>query len=218
MPAASVPKLYIRFRKRTTQLRGRPIRLGHVAQVLTIPPLQSELERLILFEPAKPDGSHVLIDALTVMKKVRSRYPDFDLEVFGEPHALVEIVDGDRKPKWWLVVPVWVLLFIGSGLAIMNFHADVSMPEVHRRIYELITGKQVEHPYWLQIPYSIGVGLGMVLFFNHLFRKQLNDEPSPLEVEMYLYQENMNQFVILEEYGKMHKGQKGESIDDTSRS
>ena len=39
---------------------------------------------------------------------------------------------------------VWLLLFFGSGLAIMNFHEDVSMPEVHRRIESgATTGKLV---------------------------------------------------------------------------
>ncbi|MNO07817.1 hypothetical protein D3C81_2301760 [compost metagenome] len=44
----------------------------------------------------------------------------------------------------------------------------------------------------------------MVLFFNHVFKKKFNEEPSPLEVEMYLYQQNMNQYVVAEEYGKAH--------------
>ena len=46
----------------------------------------------------------------------------------------------------------------------MNFHADVSMLAVHQRIYELMTGKKVDHPLILQIPYSIGIGAGMVHF------------------------------------------------------
>ncbi len=87
----------------------------------------------------------------------------------------------------------------------MNFHADVSMKEVHQRISELVTGKRQNHPLWFQIPYSVGIGLGMLLFFNHLFRKRLNDEPNPLELEMYMYQENVNTYVIAEEMGKKNK-------------
>ena len=50
-----------------------------------------------------------------------------------------------------------------------------------------------------QIPYSIGLGLGMVLFFNHFFRKRINEEPSPLEVEMFNYQQDIDQYVIIHE-------------------
>lgn len=39
----------------------------------------------------------------------------------------------------------------------------------------------------------------MVLFFNHIFKKKFNEEPNPLEVEMFMYQENVNTYVIAEE-------------------
>jgi stage V sporulation protein AA len=123
--------------------------------------------------------------------------------------VLVEIEERGSKPSVVAIALVWLLLFIGSGLAIMNFHADVSMLEVHRRIYELITGKSEPFPLILQIPYSFGIGLGMIVFFNHLFKKKFNEEPSPLEVEMFMYQESVNHYVITEEYRKMHEKVKG---------
>ncbi|UUZ94364.1 hypothetical protein LJK87_07260 [Paenibacillus sp. P25] len=43
----------------------------------------------------------------------------------------------------------------------------------------------------------------MIVFFNHLFKKKFNEEPSPLEVEMFMYQENVNRYMITEEYGKL---------------
>ncbi|MNG19554.1 hypothetical protein D3C84_1037220 [compost metagenome] len=42
----------------------------------------------------------------------------------------------------------------------------------------------------------------MVLFFNHIFRKRFNEEPNPLEVELYMYQENVNAYVIADEMRK----------------
>lgn len=84
----------------------------------------------------------------------------------------------------------------------MNFHTDVSMREVHERIYYLMTGQHVHEPLVLQIPYSLGIGIGMIVFFNHLFKRRLNDEPSPLELEMYLYQEHLDQYVIEHEKQK----------------
>lgn len=39
----------------------------------------------------------------------------------------------------------------------------------------------------------------MVLFFNHLFRKRINEEPSPLEVEMFNYQQDLDRYVMLKE-------------------
>lgn len=94
---------------------------------------------------------------------------------------------------------VWLLLFIGAALAIIYFHEDVSMQQVHQRLYYMITGEFNAQPLLFQIPYSLGLGLGMVLFFNHVFQKRINEEPSPLEVEMFQYQQSLDQYVIVNE-------------------
>lgn len=69
-----------------------------------------------------------------------------------------------RKPSVAMFVLVWLLLFFGSALTIMNFHADVNMLEVQIRIVEMLTGHRDEHPYIFQIAYSLGIGFGMVIF------------------------------------------------------
>ncbi|MFC0214273.1 stage V sporulation protein AA [Paenibacillus chartarius] len=199
-----VPCLYIRLRRRARVRRGVGIRLGDIAQMIAEPQMEETLRQLELIRPSKEDGNRVLIDMMLIVRSVKEAFPNIQIEQFGEPHVLVEIEEAERRSNIVAIVLVWLLLFIGSGLAIMNFHADVSMLEVHRRIYELVTGHRVDHPLLLQIPYSLGIGIGMVLFFNHLFKKKFNEEPSPLEVEMFMYQENVNHYVITEEYRKIH--------------
>lgn len=203
VPPIDASMMYIRLRKRISVHKGVPIRLGDVAQMLVDPQLETKLRQLVLHTPSEADGTVLLIDMLRIVAAVRSHCPGIQIEHYGEPHVLVEIVSPAKKPNPLLFALVWLLLFIGSGLAIMNFHVDVSMMEVHQKLYEMITGHAVEHPYWLQIPYSFGLGAGMVVFFNQLFKKRFSEEPSPLEVEMFMYQENLNRYVITEEYGKL---------------
>lgn len=81
-------------------------------------------------------------------------------------------------------------------MTIMNFHYDVSMQEVQQKIHYLLTGKHSKYPLWIQIPYSFGLGVGMLLFFNHWFKKRFNEEPSPLEIELFNYQQDLNQYVM----------------------
>jgi stage V sporulation protein AA len=203
------PTLYIRLRKRIRLSKHRPIRLGDVAQMIVDSSLENELKNLPVYMPQENDGTFVLVDMLRVVAAVKKQYPAVVIEHFGEPHTLVDLINDkakQKRPNLGLFLIMCVLLFIGSGLAIMNFHEDVSMPEVHRRIYELVTGRESDKPYLLQIPYSLGLGLGMVLFFNQWFKKKFSEEPSPLEVELYTYQESLNQYMITEEYQKMHGG------------
>ncbi|MBP1988951.1 stage V sporulation protein AA [Paenibacillus eucommiae] len=204
MGQATAQCLYIRLRRRALVQKGQAVKLGDIAQMLAEPEYEQKLAQLTIYQPRQEDGNRVLIDMMLIVRKIKERFPQLQIEHFGEPHVLLEINTVKRRPNLVGVVFVWLLLFVGSGLAIMNFHADVSMLEVHIRLYELITGNKTEHPYLLQVPYSIGIGVGMVIFFNHLFKKKFNEEPSPLEMEMFLYQENLNHFVITEEYVKIH--------------
>jgi stage V sporulation protein AA len=208
MIQTAAPYLYLRLRKRVQIQKGNTVRLGDIAQMIVDPAFEQQLNELIVYVPQSDDGNRVLIDMMQIVQLVKKRYPVLQIEHFGEPHVLMEIITKPIRTNPVLIILVWLLLFIGSGLAIMNFHADVSMLDVHIRIYELITGKENAHPLILQIPYSIGIGVGMVLFFNHLFKKKFNEEPSPLEVEMFMYQENVNHYVITEEYCKLQEENK----------
>jgi stage V sporulation protein AA len=205
MIQANTHCLYIRLRRRARVAKGHTVKLGDIAQLIADPEQERNLRELIVYEPKHEDGNRVLIDMMLIVRIIKDQFPAMQIEHFGEPHVLLEIYTHIQQPNIIMIVLVWLLLFIGSGLAIMNFHADVSMLDVHIRIYELITGEKKVHPLILQIPYSFGIGIGMVIFFNHLFKKKFNEEPSPLEVEMFMYQENVNHYVITEEYGKIQE-------------
>ncbi|TKH36177.1 stage V sporulation protein AA [Paenibacillus polymyxa] len=203
MNHSPAPIVYLRLRSRVRMIQGQDLHLGDVAHLLTEPEWEKDLLELVLKRPQKQDGNLILVDMLQIISKIRDHIPGVVVESLGKPHVLVELVERPRKPSKILFVLVWLLLFFGSALTIMNFHADVSMMEVQVRIVEMITGQKDEHPYLFQIAYSIGIGVGMIVFFNHLFKKKWNEEPTPLEVEMYLYQENVDQYVVAEEYEKM---------------
>ncbi|WP_270171695.1 stage V sporulation protein AA [Paenibacillus sp. SYP-B4298] len=208
MEAVGSSTLYLRLRKRITIRPGEAVTLGQAARLLLHTPLAQTLGKLELYRHRPEDGNRYVIDILHIIQTIREAYPELMIEPYGDPQVLVMISPKPQKPRKVVLIFAWLLLFFGAGLAIMNFHADVSMKEVHQRISELVTGKRQEHPLWFQIPYSLGIGLGMVLFFNHLFRKRLNDEPNPLELEMYMYQENVNTYVIAEEMGKKQRNEK----------
>ena len=57
------------------------------------------------------------------------------------------------------------------------------------------------------ISYSIGVGVGIIVFFNHFGKKRLTREPSPVEVEMSGYDKQVYTTFI------QHAGRKGQEKD-----
>ncbi|RAI91341.1 stage V sporulation protein AA [Paenibacillus pabuli] len=211
MSLTPTPTVYVRLRSRIRIQRGRSVKLGDVAHLLTSPEEQEgRLLELELLRPGPEDGNLILIDILQIIPQIRRALPDVTVELIGSGHTLVEVVAGSGKPSKSLFILVWLLLFFGSALTIMNFHADVNMQEVQIRIVEMITGRRDEHPYLFQVAYSLGIGFGMAVFFNHLFKKKWNEEPTPLEVEMFLYQQNVDKYVVIEETERMHDEERRE--------
>ncbi|WP_328699961.1 stage V sporulation protein AA [Chengkuizengella marina] len=195
--------LYLRLRKCIKLTKGKPIYLGQIAQIIIDPEWEMKLKKLLIKQPT--DERNLVIDLMLIVKKVKEVLPDVTIEYFGEPHVFVEFEENKPSPNFILIALVWLLLFVGSGLAIMNFHADVSMEEVHQKIYTFVTGEETDSPLLLQIPYSLGLGIGMILFFNRLFKKKFSEEPSPLELEMFMYKESLNQFQITKQFQKNEK-------------
>lgn len=187
------------MRHKIQVLPNHTVSIGDLAQIISGEELKKKIEKKIVYHVNMSDKNIVVIDVMTVIEHIRSTTSDIDIQTMGATQTIVEIEYKKRNFSPIYFVGVWLLLFIGAALAIMNFHEDVSMREVHQRIYYIITGDIVEKPLLLQIPYSIGLGLGMILFFNHLFKKRINEEPSPLEVEMFNYQQDLDRYVMLNE-------------------
>lgn len=195
---------FLQMKKRVQALPGQLLRVGDVADILAEG--KEAFERIPVARFGKTEGNMAVVELMEVLQVIREKEPALDIHTIGPPQTLVEFKTPEPVPRWFALAGVWALLFVGSGLAIMNFHTDVSMEQVHQRIYYLVTGAYNARPLILQIPYSLGIGLGMVLFFNHVFKRKLNDEPSPLELEVFLYQENIDQYVIDHEKSQKRRG------------
>jgi stage V sporulation protein AA len=192
--------LYIRMHERMEVSPNSLIKLGDISQIVTqLASLQMSIKNMPVHQVEEKDKNMIVIDVMQVIEKVQEVFPQMEVQTIGPAQTVIEVKYPKRSYNIVTLISIWLLLFIGSGLAIMNFHEDVSMQEVHQNMYYLLTGKKLDKPLLLQIPYSFGLGIGMVLFFNHLFKKRINEEPSPLEVEMLKYQQNLDQYTILEE-------------------
>jgi stage V sporulation protein AA len=192
--------VFVKLRHRVQVHPNAAVSIGDVAQLIASDDeLIQQLKKLVLYQVKMSDKNIVIIDLMRIVKAMLHFDASLDIQTVGPSQTIVEVVFKKRTFSGVYFALIWLLLFIGSALAIMNFHEDVSMQQVHQRLYTIITGEKEEKPLLFQIPYSIGLGLGMILFFNHVFRKRINEEPSPLEVEMFNYQQALDQYVILHE-------------------
>ncbi|MBE5104054.1 stage V sporulation protein AA [Bacillus thuringiensis] len=191
--------IYIKMRNRLKVSPSYEVKLSDVAQLAGESRVVEALQNEIVYKITANDKTHVVIDVMKVIEIIQQKVAHIQINLLGSGQTLVEIVYEKKKVHPFFFGLVWLLLFVGAALAIIYFHEDVSMQQVHQRLYYMITGEFKEQPLLFQVPYSIGLGLGMVLFFNHVFQKRINEEPSPLEVEMFQYQQSLDQYVIVHE-------------------
>ena len=78
----------------------------------------------------------------------------------------------------------------------MTFNNDVSITDVFKKIYILIMNQEPSGLTVLEASYSIGLAVGISVFFNHFAKLKLSTDPTPLEVEMRLYEDSINKTLI----------------------
>jgi stage V sporulation protein AA len=191
--------IYIRMRNRVQSPPDEKVLLKDIAQVIAPDEVLSHLQTMMIHQLTDADRNIVIIDVMKVIQLLKSKFEEIEVQTIGPAQTIIEVTYKKKRVSLPFFILIWFLLFFGSAMAIMNFHDDVSMKSVQEKIYTMITGKKETKPLLFQIPYSIGLGLGMILFFNHVFKKRINEEPSPLEVEMFNYQLDLDNYVIIHE-------------------
>src|SRR5690625_3819190 len=188
--------VYIRFKK-SIQVEGlKEIKLKDIALISTKSKKKSALEQTKIYQITKKDHNIIIIDSFFVIDYLNKVNEDLEFQSIGPIQTIIRVEESKKKPPILIVAGVWLILFIGTAMTIMNFHYDVSMQEVQQKLHYLLTGKENKFPLWIQIPYSLGLGVGMLLFLNHWFKKKINEEPSPLEVELFNYQQDLDKYII----------------------
>lgn len=81
-------------------------------------------------------------------------------------------------------VAVCILVFFGSSFTIMTFNNDVGVADVFKKFYQQVMGKTSSGFTTLEVCYSSGLALGILIFFNHVGRKKVTHDPTPMQVQM----------------------------------
>ena len=99
---------------------------------------------------------------------------------------------------------VVLISFVGAAFSIMAFNNDVDTVKLFGQIYELLTGRASDGFTVLELTYCIGLVIGILTFFNHFGKKRFTVDPTPMEVEMRLY-ENDLQTTLIENFSRKEK-------------
>ncbi|MFI3173982.1 MAG: stage V sporulation protein AA [Bacillota bacterium] len=193
--------IHIKTTQKYQLAQRKIVKLSDVADVFVSQrSLQNKVEDTVIFQiPADTDNTY-LISIIEVVKAVSLAFPDDTVSTYGEDDILVEYHQKAKTdPQWFIflkVALVCIILFAGAMTTIMCFQSDGQLAKIFENYYEIFTGEQVVLPKIFTIPYSIGLGLGVIVFFNHFSKITLTDDPTPIEIEMTTYEQDTNASVI----------------------
>lgn len=140
-----------------------------------------------------------VISVLKVIELIEKECTGVSVESIGENAVLIELVDPDRHKgmgQWLKLVFVACISFFGTAFTIMAFHNDISINKIFERVYEIVMGYPSDGYSILEISYSIGMAAGIIVFFNHVGGRRLTKDPTPIEVEMRVYETDVNTALI----------------------
>ena len=169
-----------------------------------------KIKSLRILKFKKKGQQRCVVSVLKIIELIHSVYPGVDIQNMGEQDIIVTYEDQNTPAYVWHIIKtvfVAAVTFFGAAFSIMAFNNDVDVTKLFGQIHELVTGRASDGFTILEITYSIGVTAGILIFFNHFGKKRFTVDPTPMEIQMRLY-ENDIQTTLIEDADR-----KGEEKD-----
>ena len=164
--------------------------------------------RIIKFK--KPGQQRCVVSVLKIIACIHEKYPGIEIQNMGEADIIVTYEDQKTPPLAWHILKtvfVVAVTFCGAAFSIMAFNNDVDVIKLFGQIYELFTGQETSGFTILEIAYSVGITVGILIFFNHFGKKRFTVDPTPMEIQMRLYENDIQSTLVEDE------ARKGEELD-----
>lgn len=191
--------LYLKIDK-NIQIKNDRVTLKDIAEInCSTKSIENKVNSLRLpTENIKGPGRYVY-SVLDLIEVIQKEYPNLTVHNLGESDFILTVEKEKKFPgavSWGKTILVCLLAFFGAAFSIMAFNNDVGITTLFSQLYETFTGEKSNGFTLLEISYSVGVGLGILIFFHHFARKKSASDPTPLEVEMRTYEDEIDTTVI----------------------
>lgn len=193
--------IFIKPVKKAVVTGRRAVMLKDIADVYCQTDKSLNVGDIIVFNiPSDSTGKSYLVSAMDIVKAIGHKIPNASINNLGEMDTVIEYFPKPKKKsKPFEIIKiafVTVVLFGGAMTAIMSFHSDSQMPAVFQTMYRIFFGVESTKPYIIYVPYSIGLAVGIIVFFNHFMGKSITNDPTPIEVQMSTYEKESTDSVI----------------------
>lgn len=211
--AANQEVLYIKG-PRNVEVTKHDVTLGDILTMecsnkVMIP----KIKAIKIYKMPQKQKHRIVISILKIIESIHENFPGITVQNLGETDIIVTYEEQKTKGKAVHIIKtilMSLITFCGAAFAIMAFNNDASVTDIFSQIEQFVTGSEDFESYAIEIGYSVGIAIGILVFFNHFGKKRFTVDPTPLEVQMREY-ENEIQTALVEDAAR-----KGNEIDVSS--
>ncbi|MEE1086749.1 MAG: stage V sporulation protein AA [Schaedlerella sp.] len=208
--SAEKETLYI-MGQRNVEVKKQEVILGDILNMeCSNKTLIPKIKAIKIYKMPQNKNHRIVVSVLKIIETIHSQYPEVDVQNLGETDIIITYEQQNTKGKLFHIVKaafVSAITFCGAAFAIMAFNNDASVTDIFSQIERFVTGQENYESLMIEIGYSIGIAIGILVFFNHFGQKKFTVDPTPLEVQMRQY-ENQIQEALVEDAAR-----KGQEID-----
>lgn len=195
--------LYLKFEK-NNEVSKKHVCLGDVSTIwCTDKTITSKVKTIKLLNIKEEKHRRYSFSVMMIIELINEEYPNVEVQNIGEPDFIVDYENKEKKMHKLnsilniiKIVLICMITMFGSAYAIMAYNNDVAVSEVFEKAYMIFLGDTGEGRMIIEIMYSIGLTLGIIVFYNHFGSKKITNDPTPLEVEMYTLESDIDDSLI----------------------
>ncbi len=191
--------LYLKLNQ-NTEVHEREVFLGQLGEVwCRDKAIESKCKAIKVMNIPSEKKERYVLSVMELIEKMEKQSEKVEINNIGETDCIIDY-QPPRKPnlvwEWIKTAFVCGVSFFGSAFAIMTFNNDGDVSGLFATIYERVMGVSPSGPTILELTYSIGLPLGILVFFNHFSKAALSKDPTPIEVQMRTYETDVNTTLI----------------------
>lgn len=161
--------------------------------------LESKCKAIKLMTIHDEKENRYVCSVLDVVEKIQKLDANAEVTNLGEMDFIIDYQPKVRRigaADWVKTAAVCLIVFFGAAFAIMTFNNDGSVAEIFKDVYYLVMNEESDGITVLEVGYSIGLLAGVLIFFNHFGKRKLTTDPTPIEVQMRIYEDEVDTTII----------------------